>query len=163
MAFIFTCGTHTFQRLLQGYENVTVRCQNCGNYSGRVYRRWEWFTFCFVVGTAHPLFRRSSLRLTNHQQPIIPFSLKPWHVSRIYVQHKDRVCENLPDADCVRTGSWMSHLPLLPGSQVPPGRATRTKRPNTYAQLRPAAAAGTSWTAVGTGRARRRSKDAWRW
>jgi len=53
MAFIFTCGTHStfipheqrrrdanpdgklttiidFQSLLQGYENITVQCQNCG-------------------------------------------------------------------------------------------------------------------------------------
>ncbi|EMC98931.1 hypothetical protein BAUCODRAFT_31207 [Baudoinia panamericana UAMH 10762] len=59
MAFFLTCGTHTFQSLLQGYENVTVQCQNCGNFSGRVVKRWEWFTLCFV--------------------PLIPFSLKPWH------------------------------------------------------------------------------------
>lgn len=32
---------------------------NCGNQSARVFKRWQWFTFCFV--------------------PIIPFSLKPWH------------------------------------------------------------------------------------
>ncbi|KAF2765453.1 hypothetical protein EJ03DRAFT_330918 [Teratosphaeria nubilosa] len=59
MAFIFTCGTHTFQSLLPGYENITCQCQNCGNFSGKITKRWEWFTFCFV--------------------PIIPFSLKPWH------------------------------------------------------------------------------------
>ena len=40
MAFIFTCGTHTFTKILEGYENVTCQCQNCGNFSGRVYRRW---------------------------------------------------------------------------------------------------------------------------
>lgn len=58
MAFIFTCGTHTFTSNLKGYEHVTARCTNCGNYSARVFKRWEWFTFCFL--------------------PIIPFSLKPW-------------------------------------------------------------------------------------
>ncbi|KAF2093402.1 hypothetical protein NA57DRAFT_81330 [Rhizodiscina lignyota] len=57
--FIFTCGTHTFTSPLKGYENVVVQCQNCGNISARPYKRWEWFTFCFV--------------------PLIPFSLKPWH------------------------------------------------------------------------------------
>ena len=51
MAFIFTCGTHTFSSLLKGYENVTAQCQNCGNFSARVYKRWEWFTFCFIPGT----------------------------------------------------------------------------------------------------------------
>ncbi|KAE9978174.1 hypothetical protein EG328_001625 [Venturia inaequalis] len=58
MFFFFTCGTHTFTNSLKGYENVTVQCQNCGNISGKVYKRWEWFTFCFI--------------------PIVPFSLKPW-------------------------------------------------------------------------------------
>ncbi|EON67132.1 hypothetical protein W97_06385 [Coniosporium apollinis CBS 100218] len=58
MFFFFTCGTHTFTSRLKGYENVTVQCQNCGNFSGHVYKRWEWFTFCFI--------------------PIVPFSLKPW-------------------------------------------------------------------------------------
>ncbi|QDS70711.1 hypothetical protein FKW77_002359 [Venturia effusa] len=58
MFFFFTCGTHTFTNPLKGYENVTVQCQNCGNISGKVYKRWEWFTFCFI--------------------PMVPFSLKPW-------------------------------------------------------------------------------------
>ncbi|KAF3002363.1 Dynein light chain, partial [Curvularia kusanoi] len=48
-----------FQSALKGAEHITVQCQNCGNFSGRVMKRWEWFTFCFV--------------------PIIPFSLKPYH------------------------------------------------------------------------------------
>ena len=50
MAFIFTCGTHTFSSILKGYENITAQCQNCGNFSARVYKRWEWFTFCFIPG-----------------------------------------------------------------------------------------------------------------
>jgi ssDNA-binding Zn-finger/Zn-ribbon topoisomerase 1 len=58
MFFFFTCGTHTFTSRLKGAENLTVQCQNCGNYSAHVVKRWEWFTFCFV--------------------PIIPFSLKPY-------------------------------------------------------------------------------------
>ncbi|CAD0040175.1 unnamed protein product [Aureobasidium pullulans] len=48
MAFIFTCGTHTFNSLLAGHENITAQCQNCGNFTAKVYKRWEWFTFCFV-------------------------------------------------------------------------------------------------------------------
>ena len=58
MFFFFTCGTHTFSSKLPGAENITVQCQNCGNHSGRVMKRWEWFTFCFI--------------------PVIPFSLKPY-------------------------------------------------------------------------------------
>jgi hypothetical protein len=61
MAFIFTCGTHTFSSLLKGYENVTAQCQNCGNFSARVYKRWEWFTFCFIPGT-------SAMRMAQHEQ-----------------------------------------------------------------------------------------------
>ncbi|KAF2006520.1 hypothetical protein P154DRAFT_481285 [Amniculicola lignicola CBS 123094] len=57
--FFFTCGTHTFTSRLPGTEHLTVQCQNCGNHSGHVYKRWQWFTFCFV--------------------PLIPFSLKPYH------------------------------------------------------------------------------------
>ncbi|KAI8933889.1 hypothetical protein NX059_009586 [Plenodomus lindquistii] len=58
MFFFFTCGTHTFSSPLKGAEHITTQCQNCGNYSGRVMKRWEWFTFCFI--------------------PVIPFSLKPY-------------------------------------------------------------------------------------
>ncbi|KAL6706375.1 hypothetical protein ACN47E_005481 [Coniothyrium glycines] len=58
MFFFFTCGTHTFTSKLSGAEHITVQCQNCGNFSGRVLKRWQWFTFCFV--------------------PVIPFSLKPY-------------------------------------------------------------------------------------
>ncbi|RAR02132.1 hypothetical protein DDE82_006008 [Stemphylium lycopersici] len=58
MFFFFTCGTHTFTSKLSGAEHITVQCQNCGNFSGRVMKRWEWFTFCFI--------------------PVIPFSLKPY-------------------------------------------------------------------------------------
>jgi hypothetical protein len=58
MFFFFTCGTHTFNSKVDGAEHITVQCQNCGNFSGRVMKRWEWFTFCFV--------------------PLIPFSLKPY-------------------------------------------------------------------------------------
>ncbi|KAF2713571.1 hypothetical protein K504DRAFT_338403, partial [Pleomassaria siparia CBS 279.74] len=75
MFFLFTCGTHTFQSPLKGAENLTVTCQNCGNFSGRILKRWEWFTFCFV--------------------PIIPFSLKPYkevgcHICRFYQDIKYR-------------------------------------------------------------------------
>ncbi|KAH9863591.1 hypothetical protein J1614_009523 [Plenodomus biglobosus] len=58
MFFFFTCGTHTFTSALKGAEHITTQCQNCGNYTGRVMKRWEWFTFCFI--------------------PVIPFSLKPY-------------------------------------------------------------------------------------
>ncbi|KAF2666789.1 hypothetical protein BT63DRAFT_481261 [Microthyrium microscopicum] len=75
MFFFFTCGTHTFTSPLKGYENVTVPCHNCGNMSGRVFKRWEWFTFCFV--------------------PLVPFSLKPWkeigcHICNFYQDIKFR-------------------------------------------------------------------------
>ena len=88
MFFLFTCGSHSksplpprgqkpepgtkltcvflspltaFQSRLKGAEHLTVQCQNCGNLSGHVYRRWQWFTFCFV--------------------PVIPLSVTPWRVS----------------------------------------------------------------------------------
>lgn len=48
-----------FTSRLSGAENLTFQCQNCGNFSARPSKRWEWFTFCFV--------------------PLIPFSLKPYH------------------------------------------------------------------------------------
>ncbi|EGP88491.1 unnamed protein product [Zymoseptoria tritici ST99CH_1A5] len=77
MAFIFTCGTHTFESLLAGYENITVQCQNCGNWSGKVVKRWEWFTFCFV--------------------PLIPFSLKPWHAVGCHICHFKQDIKYRPD------------------------------------------------------------------
>ena len=75
MFFFFTCGTHTFSSLLSGAENITVQCQNCGNFSGKVMKRWEWFTFCFI--------------------PVIPFSLKPYkevgcHICNFYQDIKYR-------------------------------------------------------------------------
>ncbi|KAK5121288.1 hypothetical protein LTR85_005454 [Meristemomyces frigidus] len=77
MAFIFTCGTHTFQSLLQGYENITVQCQNCGNFSGKISKRWQWFTFCFV--------------------PLIPFSLKPWHEITCHICRFNQDIKYRPD------------------------------------------------------------------
>ena len=58
---VFLSLLTAFQSRLKGAELLTVQCQNCGNLSGHVYRRWQWFTFCFV--------------------PVIPLSVKPWHVS----------------------------------------------------------------------------------
>ncbi|KAH0039561.1 hypothetical protein KCU78_g1293, partial [Aureobasidium melanogenum] len=77
MAFIFTCGTHTFNSLLQGYENITAQCQNCGNFSAKIYKRWEWFTFCFV--------------------PVIPFSFKPYHEVGCHICHFYQDVMHRPD------------------------------------------------------------------
>ncbi|CAD0010452.1 unnamed protein product, partial [Aureobasidium pullulans] len=60
MAFIFTCGTHTFNSLLAGHENITAQCQNCGNFTAKVYKRWEWFTFCFVLVATSVTFTKTS-------------------------------------------------------------------------------------------------------
>lgn len=58
---VFLSPLTAFQSRLKGAEHLTVQCQNCGNLSGHAYKRWQWFTFCFV--------------------PVIPLSVKPWHVS----------------------------------------------------------------------------------
>jgi hypothetical protein len=75
MFFFFTCGTHStsltipspptllttplaFTSPLKGTEHMTLQCLNCNNRTGKVMKRWEWFTFCFI--------------------PVIPFSLKPY-------------------------------------------------------------------------------------
>ncbi|KAK2742460.1 hypothetical protein FQN57_005351 [Myotisia sp. PD_48] len=49
MAICITFGTHEFSSQLQGYENVTAQCHNCGNWSARCVTRWPWFTVCFVA------------------------------------------------------------------------------------------------------------------
>ncbi|KAF2483708.1 hypothetical protein BDY17DRAFT_324421 [Neohortaea acidophila] len=77
MAFIFTCGTHTFQSLLKGAEHITAQCQNCGNWSGKVIKKWEWFTFCFI--------------------PLIPFSLKPWHAVSCHICRFSQDIKYRPD------------------------------------------------------------------
>lgn len=59
MCIVFTCGEHTFRKEVEGYENVTCQCHNCGNWSGRVVKSNPWFTFCFIVG----LLLRASRRL----------------------------------------------------------------------------------------------------
>ncbi|KAI4674063.1 uncharacterized protein J4E88_008530 [Alternaria novae-zelandiae] len=67
MFFFFTCGTHTFTSALKGAEHITLQCQNCGNQTGKVMKRWEWFTFCFI--------------------PVIPFSFKPYKEVGCHVCH----------------------------------------------------------------------------
>ncbi|KAK7520505.1 hypothetical protein IWX49DRAFT_584682 [Phyllosticta citricarpa] len=94
MFFFFTCGSHTFQSLLKGYENVTVQCQNCGNWSGRVYKRWQWFTFCFV--------------------PIIPFSLKPWHEIGCHICNFFQDIKYRPDVQAQANGGGPQY-----GGQIP--------------------------------------------
>ncbi|KAL1952742.1 hypothetical protein VTO42DRAFT_4299 [Malbranchea cinnamomea] len=48
MAICITFGTHEFTSRLQGYENITAQCYNCGNWSAHCITRWPWFTICFV-------------------------------------------------------------------------------------------------------------------
>jgi hypothetical protein len=121
MAFIFTCGTHTFSSLLKGYENVTAQCQNCGNFSARVYKRWEWFTFCFIPGT-------SAMRMAQHKKtqrrkltsssPVIPFSLKPdkdvgCHICKFYQDLRHR-----PDVqNMMEGGGGGQPIPMQGGPQ----------------------------------------------
>ncbi|EME45952.1 hypothetical protein DOTSEDRAFT_147773 [Dothistroma septosporum NZE10] len=99
MAFIFTCGTHTFQSLLAGYENITVQCQNCGNFSGKITKRWEWFTFCFV--------------------PIIPFSLKPYHDVSCHICRFHQDIKHRPDVQQQMNGGGGQQIPLQ-NQQGPP-------------------------------------------
>lgn len=37
-----------FHGRLEGYENVTAQCHNCGNWSAQCVTEWPWFTICFV-------------------------------------------------------------------------------------------------------------------
>ncbi|KAK2740592.1 hypothetical protein FQN55_008801 [Onygenales sp. PD_40] len=39
MAICITFGTHEFTSRLQGYENVTAQCHNCGNWSANCITR----------------------------------------------------------------------------------------------------------------------------
>ncbi|PGH14213.1 hypothetical protein AJ79_03186 [Helicocarpus griseus UAMH5409] len=48
MAICITFGTQEFTSRLQGYENVTAQCHNCGNWSAHCNTRWPWFTVCFI-------------------------------------------------------------------------------------------------------------------
>ncbi|OQN96841.1 hypothetical protein B0A48_17401 [Cryoendolithus antarcticus] len=94
MAFIFTCGTHTFSSLVSGAEHITAQCQNCGNFSARVYKRWEWFTFCFV--------------------PLIPFSLKPYQSVGCHVCNFQQDIKFRPDVQ-----SQMNGGAPPPGGPIP--------------------------------------------
>lgn len=64
--------TTAFQSLLSGYENITVQCQNCGNFSGKITKRWQWFTFCF--GTALHLYETTTSRLRALTDALSPYS-----------------------------------------------------------------------------------------
>ncbi|GAB7354968.1 hypothetical protein MBLNU459_g5582t1 [Dothideomycetes sp. NU459] len=110
MAFFFTCGTHTFNSLLQGYEQITVQCQNCGNFSGKVYKRWQWFTFCFV--------------------PIIPFSLKPYHDVGCHICNFYQDIKFRPDVQ-QQMDNPQQQIPMQPyGNQ--PGVPNQSKPPAQY-------------------------------
>ncbi|KAG2168252.1 hypothetical protein D6C84_08748 [Aureobasidium pullulans] len=106
MAFIFTCGTHTFNSLLAGHENITAQCQNCGNFTAKVYKRWEWFTFCFV--------------------PLIPFSLKPHHevgchICHFYqdVMHRPDVQQMMNDPNSANNPQSSQQIPMQPYGAPP--------------------------------------------
>jgi len=96
MFFCFTCGVQTFTNALKGYENRVVQCQNCGNMSGRVVSRWQWFTFCFI--------------------PIIPFSIKPWHEVGCHICNFYQDVKYRPDI----TGD--ANYPMQPGKPGQPGQ-----------------------------------------
>ncbi|GIZ42808.1 hypothetical protein CKM354_000606200 [Cercospora kikuchii] len=101
MAFIFTCGSHVFESLLKPYENVTVRCNNCGNWSSKVTKRWEWFTFCFV--------------------PIIPCSMGAQKELRCHVcKYRDAITNS---DDAVRQMQQIDQggVPMQPPQQQPHG------------------------------------------
>ncbi|KAK3115604.1 hypothetical protein LTR53_004862 [Teratosphaeriaceae sp. CCFEE 6253] len=139
MAFFFTCGTHKFRSALAGYENVTVQCQNCGNFTGKVIKNWyahfhppaptsvairriantalprEWFTLCFV--------------------PLIPFSLKPWHAVHCNVCNFEQDLKYRPDVEQQMQGGGQAipmqnqgnqqgwnRPPGSPGQPGPPGQ-----------------------------------------
>ncbi|KAM0706333.1 hypothetical protein Q7P35_005659 [Cladosporium inversicolor] len=115
MAFIFTCGTHTFSSILKGYENITAQCQNCGNFSARVYKRWEWFTFCFI--------------------PVIPFSLKPdkdvgCHICKFYQDLRHR-----PDVqNMMEGGGGGQPIPMQGGPQGWNNQGQHPQQQPQYAQ-----------------------------
>ncbi|KAL8665636.1 MAG: hypothetical protein Q9202_002140 [Teloschistes flavicans] len=48
MAFCITFGSQEFTSRLEGYEQVTAQCHNCGNWSAHCITRWPWFTVCFI-------------------------------------------------------------------------------------------------------------------
>ncbi|KAK5110963.1 hypothetical protein LTR62_005501 [Meristemomyces frigidus] len=114
MAFIFTCGTHKFRSQMQGYENLQVQCQNCGNFSGHVMKLWEWFTFCFV--------------------PIIPFSLKPYPAVHCPICNFEQDLKYRPDVQQQVNGGGQA-IPMQPGGQqgwntrppppLPPGQGAQ--------------------------------------
>ncbi|KAF2207263.1 hypothetical protein CERZMDRAFT_51461 [Cercospora zeae-maydis SCOH1-5] len=112
MAFIFTCGMHTFQSLLKGYENITVRCRNCGNWSCKVTKKWNWFTFCFV--------------------PIIPLS---WGAEKILKCHVCRFEDDIRNSDEAQRQMQQidqGGVPMQPPQQPPGGPNTGWNAGNPY-------------------------------
>nr|POE66104.1 hypothetical protein CFP56_54365 [Quercus suber] len=104
-----------FKSLLEGYENITVQCQNCGNFSGKITKQWQWFTFCFV--------------------PLIPFSLKPYQDVSCHICHFNQDVKYRPDVEAqmreTTGGSSATAIPLQnqtgPGQNAPPPPTTTTK------------------------------------
>ncbi|KAH6669533.1 hypothetical protein B0J14DRAFT_598904 [Halenospora varia] len=103
MCFIFTCGETEFSKQLQGYENVTCQCHNCGNYSARVIKRNPWFTFCFI--------------------PVIPLSVHGYQDVVCSICNFAQPLENRQDVQQMVNGGGGGGMPLQnhPGQGPPPG------------------------------------------
>ncbi|KAF2758792.1 hypothetical protein EJ05DRAFT_364148 [Pseudovirgaria hyperparasitica] len=106
--FFFTCGEHTFTSRLKGYEDVTVQCMNCGNVSAHVFKRWQWFTLCFV--------------------PIIPFSFKPYHEVGCHICRFFQDIKYRPDVEANHGQIPMNGY----GAQHPAGAAAAAAPPEQH-------------------------------
>ena len=96
-----------FQSLLAGYENVTVQCQNCGNFSGKVTKRW--YVLYIRLQSPRPLRREADKcssqavvhRLLRTPNPLLPQT---------------------------RPRRLLPHLQLQPGHPIPTRRAAADER-----------------------------------
>jgi len=76
MAFCITVGTHDFMGRLEGYENVTAQCHNCGNWSAQIVTEWPFFTVCFIplVPLAFHKYKLVACPVCNFKQDL---SIRP--------------------------------------------------------------------------------------
>ncbi|KAL7620720.1 hypothetical protein AAE478_009717 [Parahypoxylon ruwenzoriense] len=98
MCLIFTCGEHTFRKEVEGYEGLTCRCHNCGNYAGNVIKSNPWFTFCFI--------------------PVVPLSFHGYQDIKCRVCNFEQPLEGRPDVQAMRRGAGGNNMPMQ--NQPPP-------------------------------------------
>ncbi|KAH8766754.1 hypothetical protein F5883DRAFT_77765 [Diaporthe sp. PMI_573] len=131
MCLVFTCGEHTFQSTLEGYEGVTCECHRCHNYSGQVTKSKPWFTFCFIpmVPLSIRGYEEVTCHICNSAQPL---NLRP----DVQSMKREVVRDGVPleQQGPPQNVTWVQPTPPQRAWTQPPPQQAWTQQPPTEQQ-----------------------------